>query len=203
VAPVTPHQPPSPARLARLRSAVETLLEAEGASFTELSIGAICAEAGISRPTFYSHFEDKLDLVRALAAGTIGELVDVLQPWLGAPATTREELEQAMADLFSAYAPHRHVLAAAAEVASYDPELQDRFTAAVELAASRVSEHIAQGQREGRIRPGLDATETGRWLGWMTEGGMRRAFANRAIAARSDIAAITDVHWFTLYAGVG
>lgn len=200
---MAPDQNATAARQADLRLAVETLLDREGSSFTELSVGAICAEVGISRPTFYAYFDDKLDLVRALAAETIGELVGVSGQWLAAPKRSREELEEAMTGLFEAYAPHRKVMAAAAEVASYDPVLQDRFNAAVEAASARVAEHIADGQHEGLIRTDIDAGATARWLGWMTERGMRRAFAGRAMASRSDISAMTDIHWFTLYAGVG
>jgi AcrR family transcriptional regulator len=194
---------PSRTRLATLRIAVETLLEQENVTFTELSVGAICAEAGISRPTFYASFDDKQDLVRALAAQTIEELVGVSMDWLDAPKQSRGELKKAMRALFEAYGPHWRVMNAAAEVASYDLELRDRFTGAVEEAAARVAEHIAQGQRECLVRSGLDAAATARWLGWMTEGGMRRAFANPEGRLEREIAAMTDVHWFTLYDGVG
>ena len=35
-----------------------------GKGLDELSVGAICAEAGISRTTFYYHFNDKFDIVQ-------------------------------------------------------------------------------------------------------------------------------------------
>jgi AcrR family transcriptional regulator len=196
--------PPSAqeALTARLRSAVEELLEQDASSYTELTVSAICAAAGISRPTFYAYFADKVELVRAIAADTIGELVSVSALWLDAPKSTRAELNQAMTQLFEAYAPHRKAMAAAAEVASYDAELHDTFISSMEAAASRVAEHIAEGQRAGLVRAGLLPPATARWLAWMTELGLRRAFAGRSTASPEAISAMTDIHWFTLYEAV-
>jgi AcrR family transcriptional regulator len=187
---------------AQLRHVIETLLEQEEVSYTELTVTSICSAAGISRPTFYAYFDDKVELVRAIAAETIAELVDVSALWLAAPKATRDELNQAMTRLFEAYAPHRRIMATAAEVASYDAELQDAFTTAMEAAAARVAEHIAAGQSSGLVRLGLEPVATARWLGWMTELGLRRAYARRSIASRASIAAMTDIHWFTLYEAV-
>jgi AcrR family transcriptional regulator len=186
-----------------LRAAVEELLERDDRSYTELSVGDICAAAGISRPTFYAYVNDKIDLARAMAAETIGELVGVSSVWLSLPPrSSSDELEQAMSAMFTAYAPHRHVMAAAAEVASYDPDFRTRFAAVVEEAAARVARHIADGQRDGYVRAELDPTSTARWLGWMTERGLRRAHAEGSSTPRAAVKAMTDIHWFTLYAGV-
>lgn len=187
---------------ARLRAVVESLLEDEGSSYTELTVTEICAAAGISRPTFYAYFEDKVELVRAIAADTIGELVDVSAIWLDAPKSTRAELNEAMTQLFEAYTPHRRVMAAAAEVASYDAELHDAFIASMEAAARREAAHIAEGQRAGLVRAELQPLATARWLAWMTELGLRRAFAGRAKASPKAVAAMTDIHWFTLYEAI-
>ena len=199
---MNPERSSAEALTARLRDAVETLLEQEDASYTELTVGSICSAAGISRPTFYAYFDDKVALVRAMATDTIGELVDVSSQWLTAPKATREELNRAMTQLIEAYASHRRVMAVAAEVASYDAKLQNEFSAAVERASRKVARHIADGQERGLVRAGLEPVATARWLGWMTERGLRRAYAGRSIASRSAIAAMTDVHWFTLYDGV-
>lgn len=190
------------ALIARLRAAVESLLEQEISNYTELTVAAICAAAGTSRPTFYAYFDDKVELIRAIAADTIGELVGVSASWLDAPKSTRAELNQAMTQPLEGYAPHRKVMAAAAEVAAYDAELHDAFIASMEAAARRVAEHIAEGQRSGLVRAGLRPLATARWLAWMTELGLRRAFAGRSTAAPEAVAAMTDVHWFTLYEAV-
>jgi AcrR family transcriptional regulator len=188
------------ARLAQLRAAVETLLDRESTNFTELSVADICAQARISRPTFYAYFSDKADLVRALAADTISEVVGA--SWLTGVPATRADLQRSMSAMCAAYAPYRKVMAVAAEVAAYDTELSDQFTTAVEEAAKRVAVHIEDGQRDGVVRGELNAKNTARWLSWMTESGLRHAFAHSDNADPADVAALTDVHWFTLYDGV-
>src|SRR5271163_1884874 len=148
----------------RLREVVESQLEPEQTSYTALTVTAICEAAGISRPTFYAYFDDKVELVRAIAADTIVELVGASALWLTAPKSTRTELHQAMSALFAAYAPHRKVMAAAAEVASYDAKLQKAFASSMEAAARQVRDHIVDGQLGGLVRPGLAPLPTARWL---------------------------------------
>ena len=46
--------------------ATEKLLR-EGNSYADLSVEAIAARAGISRTTFYDYFEDKRELLLAIA----------------------------------------------------------------------------------------------------------------------------------------
>src|SRR4051812_20626808 len=49
----------------RVLEATEQLV-CEGVNFTELSVERLAGVAGISRSTFYVHFEDKSDLARRL-----------------------------------------------------------------------------------------------------------------------------------------
>ncbi|OBH11154.1 hypothetical protein A5695_20315 [Mycobacterium sp. E1747] len=178
------------------------MLEQGDTSYTELTVTGICRAAAISRPTFYAHFDDKVDLIRAIAADTITELVSASALWLDAPKSTRVELNRAMTALFAAYAPHRRVMAAASEVSEYDTQLRESFTTSMEHAAQRVGDHIMEGQAAGLVRVGLQPLPTARWLAWMTELGLRRSFAGRSTADPESIAAMTDMHWFTLYEGV-
>jgi AcrR family transcriptional regulator len=150
--------PPSPreALTGRLREVLESLLENDDTSFTDLTVTAICRAAGISRPTFYAYFDDKVG-------------------------------------------PHRRLMTAAAEVAAYDAELHDAFTSSLEAAARRVSEHITSGQAAGDVREDISPLAAARWLAWMTELGLRNGFTAESVANPESIAAMTDIHWFTLY----
>jgi AcrR family transcriptional regulator len=58
---------------ARILEIVERRLR-EGEAFSEISVGRIVAEAGISRTTFYVYFEDKTDLLRRW----YGDVIEVL-----------------------------------------------------------------------------------------------------------------------------
>ena len=59
----------------RLRPSVEELL-AGGASFTDLSVDQILERAEVPRSTFYYHFRDKGELLIAVSAEAIGEIVE-------------------------------------------------------------------------------------------------------------------------------
>ena len=69
----------------RLLVAVEKLL-ADGESFTEVSVERLVTEAGISRSTFYVYFEDKGDLLQALTADVMIEVIDAARAWWALPA---------------------------------------------------------------------------------------------------------------------
>ena len=55
-------------------SVVEELVE-NGVRYADLSVEAIITAGGISRSTFYVYFEDKGDLLVAMAQDVIGDLV--------------------------------------------------------------------------------------------------------------------------------
>jgi AcrR family transcriptional regulator len=101
-----------------------SVLLRRGVQATQVS--QIVREAGVSRGTFYKHFDSKRQLVAAAAR----ELLDRMLPRLPrAPALgTRADLEAALA------AVHRHVLSAAAK---------ERATARLLLVGGAASEPAA------------------------------------------------------------
>lgn len=76
----------------------------EGHAYADLSIEQIVRGAGVSRPTFYSYFQDKRALVLELAAGVREALVEGAEPWLGA---TDDNAERSLAALLQAYQWYR------------------------------------------------------------------------------------------------
>jgi AcrR family transcriptional regulator len=185
----------------RLRTAVEALLEA-GESYTELSVERLVTEAGISRATFYVYFEDKGDLLRALAEEFIGRLTDAAQHWWALDErATKADLQQAMREIFDAYIPDKVVMAAVVEVASYDAAVREQFGQLVEYTTVGVAKHIAAGQKQGFIDKGLDARRTAAWLTWMAERGLYQLVAPAGKAETERLLpALTDIVWNTLYA---
>ena len=61
---------------ARIHLAFEKLLSVK--SFNEITVNNICNEAGISRPSFYAHYEDINDMMIFLMAG----LKSIAYNWL-------------------------------------------------------------------------------------------------------------------------
>jgi AcrR family transcriptional regulator len=187
----------------RLRAAAEELM-ASGESYTELSVERIVREAGISRATFYVYFEDKGDLLRALAEDFIDRILEAASTWWELPAdATKADLRDAMRAIFEAYVPHKVVMAAVVEVASYDTALRELFGELLQRTIAGVASHIELGQSEGYVERGLDPERTAAWLTWMAERGLYQLVAPASGAAVDRLLdAITDITWNTLYASV-
>jgi AcrR family transcriptional regulator len=185
----------------RLRVAAEELM-ANGESYTELSVERIVREAGISRATFYVYFEDKGDLLRALAEDFIDRILVAASTWWELPAdATKADLRSAMQAIFDAYIPHKVVMAAVVEVASYDAALRQLFGELLNRTIVGVASHIAAGQNEGYVERGLDPRRTAAWLTWMAERGLYQLVAPASGAAIERLLdALTDITWNTLYA---
>jgi TetR/AcrR family transcriptional regulator, ethionamide resistance regulator len=186
----------------RLRTAAEELMSADE-SYTELSVERIVREAGISRATFYVYFEDKGDLLRALAEDFIERILVAAAAWWELPAdATKADLRTAMRAIFDAYLPHKVVMAAVVEVASYDAGLRQLFGDLLDRTIAAVGNHIATGQSEGYVDRGLDPQRTAAWLTWMAERGLYQLVAPASGAAVERLLdAITDITWNTLYEG--
>ncbi|RKR89665.1 TetR family transcriptional regulator [Micromonospora pisi] len=122
---------------AQILAATERLL-AGGASFTELGVQRIAAEAGVARSTFYTHFRDKSELLVRLAhtMRTIG--YDTGTIWK--PSDGLDVLIDVFQRIVRVYREYAAVLAAINEVAAYDATVRDFWIA----GHSRFIEHTAQ-----------------------------------------------------------
>jgi AcrR family transcriptional regulator len=200
--------PPPPGKTRRERSAafrslllvaVERLL-AE-ATFADITIDSILAEAKVSRSTFYSYFQDKAALLLALAEDIFREALTVAEPWWQfSNEPTREGLEDALGGVFDLYAERRAVIGAVVEAAGYEPSVREWFTRSQDGAIAALTQHIRGGQAAGTIRPELTAPETAGWLVWMIERGLyQMAGAASTAQAGRLLRALTDIVWFVLY----
>jgi AcrR family transcriptional regulator len=187
----------------RMLAAVETLLEADDATYTALSVERLIGEAEISRSTFYVYFEDKGALLLALTEDVIADLVAACAYWWQLPAdATQEDLHEAMRRIVDAYLPHRVVLAAVVEATAYDPNIRETFRAMMNGVIAQVTDHVRQGQQQGFVRADLDPRRTAGWLTWMTERGLYQLVSPGSPSERHELlASLTDVVWHTLYAG--
>ncbi|WP_205698865.1 TetR/AcrR family transcriptional regulator [Conexibacter sp. SYSU D00693] len=185
----------------KLLPAVERLL-ADGASFTELSVDELLAEAGVARSTFYKAFEGKGDLLVEWLGQIVDELEQAADAWftLGGDAR-REELAAALAETMRAYAPHAVVMSAAYEVAPFDAAVGAALHDLSTRGVAGLRQHLKRGQREGWVDAALPADETATFLTAMGE----RAYQQlRRLGAEHDLdrlrAAHTDLVWHALYA---
>ena len=122
----------------------------DGSSFADLGIEQIVKRAGLSRPTFYTYFKDKRDLILTLGQELEAELLAVAEPWFQGDARSAPETIAAILEIFRL---HSGVARAVTEAATYDPVVAEFWRA--------FHEHFLPGSRR-RIaagNPGLSADE--------------------------------------------
>jgi len=203
---VRPLQPPREERrelLARhFVQAVEPLLEA-GESYADISVERLITAVDISRSTFYVYFDDKGDLLRAMAEDVTRDLAEAGASWFEMPTdASKSDLRQALRPLFDTYRRHHTLLGAITEAASYDPRVREQHLTLVNEAVTGLQGHIKTQQRAGAAAPELDALRTAKWLTWMHERGLYQMVATASAAeTRRLLDAMADLVWRTLYAG--
>jgi TetR/AcrR family transcriptional regulator, ethionamide resistance regulator len=194
------------ARRDELRGEVLRVVERQlrdGASYAELNVASVAAEAGISRSTFYAYFVDKTSLLRTWYEDSAGEILDAARTWWSLDATmTRDQVQAALARVIDAYRPHRELMAATHEAMGLDQGVREAVDAAMDRYIDGLREHIEAGQAGGYVDPTLPAAETAYWLQWMAERGLHRMSRAGGYGRDGLLRAYTGIVWNTLYAPV-
>jgi AcrR family transcriptional regulator len=185
---------------ARLLTVIEHELQ-QGESYTELSVERICAEAGIARSTFYTHFEDKGHLLRELTADVLGALGQIAAEWwTSGQDIDRDQIEVMMYRLYSAYREHDALLGAVADTAVYDDAVHDVFNSMIDSFIREITKMIERGRKQGWITLDASAKETATLLNWMVERTSYEAVRGAGDAQIKRIAqANAEILWKTLY----
>jgi AcrR family transcriptional regulator len=172
----------------------------EGATFADISVVDVVAEAGISRSTFYAYFVDKSTLLCTWYEEFTEGLLDAAQTWWTLDATaTRADVTAAFGRIIEAYRPHRELMAATHEAIGGDHGIRAAVEASMEQYVDGLRVHIETGQAGGFIDPSLPAHETAYWLQWMAERGLHiMARPGDRRASMGD--AYAGIVWNTLYA---
>jgi AcrR family transcriptional regulator len=188
----------------RLLVVVESLL-AQETSYLELTVERILEADGLARSTFYSYFDDKADLIAALAETAMQEILAGAQAiWELPPDATRAQVAQAVGHTIEAYLPHTLLMDAVVEVSTYDAGVGERFRAGYSAAAKAAARHIRAGQAAGYVRLDLHPDETAAWLTWMAERGMTQLVQGAGRARLNRLQdTFTSILWYTLYDGQG
>lgn len=183
----------------RLLAAAERLV-GDGVSFTELSVERLAAEAGISRSTFYVHFQDKTDIVLRLTRTVLTELRQVSNTWWAVAEHARSaDLRQSLAAIVDVYRRHGAGFAVVAETSAYDADVAQEMRSLMQAIIDDTRAAIERGQAAGVMRA-VQPTETATVLTWMVE---RAGYQMVRRGDPSDDPAIvdtlTDIIWTTLY----
>jgi len=183
----------------QLLEATERLM-AEGLSFTELSVDKLATEAGISRATFYIYFEDKRQLLLELTRQVTAELGAAASLWFDvADQPTAEIARGSVRQIIAVFRRHQAVLAAIAELASYDPVVAEAHRAIVHAVARQAQGALDRAVAAGAAGP-AHSWETSCALSWMIERTCQQMVRHSPPEADDAIAdALTEIVWRTWY----
>ncbi len=179
---------------------VEELVE-NGVRYADLSVEAIITAGGISRSTFYVYFEDKGDLLVAMAQDVIGDLLADGASWWELPVgATREDLQKALRVPIDTYRQHRTILGTVAETAAYDPRAREQQQNLIGHVVTALTTYIGDAQRAGVADPNLDAERTAPWLIWMIERGLYQLVGSADEAeVERQLDALVEIVWRVVY----
>jgi AcrR family transcriptional regulator len=193
------------ARRDELRTRVLSIVEKQlrsGATFADINVASVVAEAGISRSTFYAYFVDKSTLLRTWYAEFTQVILNAVQSWWSLDGTaTKADVRAALEVIMDAYRAHPELIAATHEAIGTDHGVREAVDDAMRRYIDGLRAHIETGQAEGSIDPSLPAAETAYWLQWMAERGLHRMVRAESEFPRERLAeAYASIVWNTLYA---
>jgi AcrR family transcriptional regulator len=122
--------------------------------WSDLTVDDVCAEAGVSKGSFYSYFTRKKDLLVALAEDEAAQLDDLLVELRSRTLPAAEQLRRYARTLLErATDPARvQVRADLWAAMSTDPAVRERFAAAVARRRSGLRQLIDTGIEAGQLQ---------------------------------------------------
>jgi AcrR family transcriptional regulator len=154
---------------ARILEAAEEVFAEAG--YSAARVADIAGAAGVAHGTFYTYFDSKRDVFKALADDVVDEIFAALKGGPNLGRTPLERIHNANARYIDLYERNAGILALIEQVATSDAEflgtrldLRRRFIARVERAVSRL---VDAGEASGV--EGLDLHVVANALGGMTD----------------------------------
>jgi AcrR family transcriptional regulator len=193
------------ARRDALRAQVLSIVERQlrsGATYADVNVASVVAEAGISRSTFYAYFVDKTTLLRTWYAEFTQVILDAAHAWWSVDGTaTKEDVRAALERIMDAYRAHPELMAATHEAIGTDHGVREVVDDAMRRYIDGLRTHIETGQAAGYVDPSLPAAETAYWLQWMAERGLHQMARAESKSGEERLAqAYAGIVWNTLYA---
>jgi len=153
----------------------------------ELTIDKVMACTTLSRPSFYVHFGDRLDLLVQLGAEVSTALSNRADraSWLAGQGSPYAVARRALSSLVAIYVEHGTLIKALVEASYHEPiieagrlEVEERFTA---TTAGRIADEITAG----RATP-CDPVRVAQALTLLTEASLVRWYGTPGTVAHED-----------------
>jgi AcrR family transcriptional regulator len=167
--------PPTPSRQTGSRNVRVVLLAAlerllQERRINELTVGDICQEAGVSRPTFYVHFDSKLAAVSALAEKTLEQIYeDLWHPFAASAHRSESFMTKQWLRTLKRWREHRAVLEAAGQAWRYEPDGRRGWNATWDRYVSVMRNYIERVRADGDAPREFDANTLATLLVCMIE----------------------------------
>ena len=164
-------------RTERGRKTLRKLLDAAAGEFGdhgfhEASISSITRRAGVALGTFYTYFDSKDEIFRALVAD-MSDAVKVAAREALEPSMGALEIERAALEAFLRFASeHKEVYRIIDEAEFVDPS---SYRLHYETIASRIEDRLRSGAEAGEMRTGIGETEAWALMGMNVFLGLRYA----------------------------
>ena len=156
------HAARSAATRAQVMRTLERLLDS-GEAFSEISVQRILEEAGVSRATFYAHFDSKSHVLVRLTDELRESLLALARQWdPGAEEDGADRLTRFFEEVITIHRAHQGVLTAVREAATYDPAVGDFYTADLEGFDEAVRRTLRSEQAVGATAADVDVTAASR-----------------------------------------
>lgn len=175
---------------AALLAATRALLE-RGEALADRSVGTICKEAGVSRATFYLHYDDKRALIADLAAVELAEWSGILEPVVGDLTADRPAMRAAVGELTAMWLRHQAVLAGIVELAAYDEQAEAAWRAQLESIADVVEDYLRRRDPDDA----RDLRTLARALVWAAERVLHKLATRPGEDPEQVAEALTELAW--------
>lgn len=162
-------------RTERGRRTLRKLLDASAIEFGEkgfheASVSSITRRAGVALGSFYTYFDSKDALFRALVADMSGNVRSSARSALSDDMSALETEEAALAAFLEFARDHKEIYRIIDEAEFVDPA---SYRAHYETIAGRIEQRLAKGTANGELREGLGELEAWAMMGMNVFVGLR------------------------------
>jgi AcrR family transcriptional regulator len=141
----------------------------ESHGFENTRIADIVKAAHVAHGTFYTYFDTKEAVFRAVGQQVVADMLAQLSapPPIGVPLETR--VRESIARFIPAYRDNAVMLAQMEQVGTYSPEMRELKLATREAFVSRTRRGLHRAVQDGTADPNLDVDYVSEALGSMLE----------------------------------